>query len=58
MTWATRHLARGVTIFAVAALTASRAAAIVGGAETPPRAYPFVVALINHITPPDREGEG
>jgi secreted trypsin-like serine protease len=58
MVRAVRHLVRNLTIAGILAATGSQAIAIIGGQEAPLRAYPFVVALIDHNTPPNQEKDG
>ncbi len=48
MRWAAKRLAVGVASLGAVVLAVSQAMAIVGGAEAPARAYPFMVALVDH----------
>ena len=52
---AARCLAAGAAGLAAAVVAASPATAIIGGADTPPRAFPFMVALVDHRAPPVSE---
>jgi secreted trypsin-like serine protease len=49
------RVAQGAAVFAAAAMMAAPALAISGGADAPPRAFPFVVALIDHGAPAGQE---
>jgi secreted trypsin-like serine protease len=49
---------RALAAAAIAATISAPAGAVSGGQDAPPRAFPFVVALIDHGIPPGREREG